>query len=583
MDAWEVKGASVTIGNRELTASQIAGVPGTPAGGVTGEVVYVGLGTAADYEGLDVKGKIVLVDHQLFFFWLDWPLSEATSQGAAGVIMTAGPDSLGYATYTQDSLMGQDGEADAGDVPLVFIARQDADWLKGQITARPVSATVESEVDATMAADGGTGYNVVAEIPGCVRNGERVIISAHQDAHLRPGIDDTGAVATVATIAKAMTMSGYHPRRTIVFLFTTSEEFGRQGTPYDWAYGAWYAIAKTHRDWPGKVAGMMNYELMAEAGAPLVAWSMPDLAPWLNRSIAANAELLPYGAAPRSPQSTISDAWSFTASGIPAVCFAAPGDGYIFSRYHTQYDDRPDFGYIGKIAKFSYRLERELDQRLLPLSLTASAESLSGSIDGQALLGAGADTAIAGNLMTAVTRFTRAATAGDTRLALIPPARQVAANTRLMAVEKRLLTTFTALDVYGSTIFPHEQVLRDVQGLNSAVAALRASPVDTSQALDALSGVGLTSLGRTFSHDVYVRKLARNAPDYPLLCWGGLGKLAPSLDLVPQCLLIEAGRYDVAASGLSDLRRSELAELNARLVKMTKAANEAAAAIDGIR
>ena len=193
MDAWEVKGASVTIGNRELTASQIAGVPGTPAGGVTGEeAVDVGLGAPQQTtKGLDVKGKIVLVDHQLFFFWLDWPLSEATSQGAAGVIMTAGPDSLGYATYAQDSLMGQDGEADAGDVPLVFIARQDADWLKGQITARPVSATVESEVDATMAADGGTGYNVVAEIPGCVRNGERVIISAHQDAHLRPGIDDT--------------------------------------------------------------------------------------------------------------------------------------------------------------------------------------------------------------------------------------------------------------------------------------------------------------------------------------------------------------------------------------------------------
>ena len=268
----------------------------------------------------------------------------------------------------------------------------------------------------------------------------------------------------------------------------------------------------------------------------------------------------------------------------PAVCFAAPGDGYIFSRYHTQYNDRPDFGYIGKIAKFSYRLERELDQRLLPLSLTARAESLSGPIDGQALLGAGADTAIAGNLMTAVTRFTRAATAGEHAPGAHPTCPAGGSQHQAHGGREAASTTFTALDVYGSTIFPHEQVLRDVQGLNSAVAALRASPVDTSQALDALSGVGLTSLGRTFSHDVYVRKLARNAPDYPLLCWGGLGKLAPSLDAgVAVFLSSRPVGTTWLPAGCRPASPAEQAELNARLVKMTKAANEAAAAIDGIR
>ena len=36
--------------------------PSTPAEGVTAEVVFVGKGTAADFEGKDLKGKIVFGD-----------------------------------------------------------------------------------------------------------------------------------------------------------------------------------------------------------------------------------------------------------------------------------------------------------------------------------------------------------------------------------------------------------------------------------------------------------------------------------------------------------------------------------------
>jgi N-acetylated-alpha-linked acidic dipeptidase len=580
-DAWEVQGASVTVGSHVITASQIAGVPGTPRGGITGQVVYVHFGTAADYAGLDVKGKIVLVDHQLTSFWLDWPLKEATFQGAAAVILTTGPDSQGYATYAPDSLMGQDGEADASDVPLVFISRQDSDWLKGQLATGPVSSTMVSKVKTTMATKGGTGYNVFGEIPGSVKNGEKIIISAHQDAHLRPGIDDTGAVATVATIAKAMKVSGYHPRRTIVFMFTTSEEFGRQGTPYDWAIGAWYAITKTHPDWPGKVACMLNYELMAEQGGTLISFSPSDLTSWVQSNMDANAQFLPYGGFAMSPQSTISDAWSWAASGVPSVCFAAPGDTYIFSRYHTQYDNNPDFGYMGNIVKFSYRLVGQADKTFVPGSLSANAQSLADSVDAQALLDAGAKGTSVSNLTTAVARLNKAASTWDQTQARIPQSHQAAANAQVMTIEKNLLRAFAALDDNQQTTYPHQQVLRDVQGLNAAIAALGAS--DGATALNALSGVGITPMGQTFSYPVYLSKLARNAPNYPLLCWGGLGKLAPFLDVMPQTQLIENARYSDAASSLIAMRDSELAILNARLDAMTAAANRAATDIRSIR
>ena len=53
----------VTVGDRVFTCSQFAGVPAHAAGGVTAPVVYVGSGSAADFDAAgDVTGKLVLVD-----------------------------------------------------------------------------------------------------------------------------------------------------------------------------------------------------------------------------------------------------------------------------------------------------------------------------------------------------------------------------------------------------------------------------------------------------------------------------------------------------------------------------------------
>ena len=78
VDKWEWRGASVSAGGRKLTATSFGGVPATPFGGVTGEVVYAGLGSAPDYEALgDVTGKIVIVDFASDYFWINLPGLEA--------------------------------------------------------------------------------------------------------------------------------------------------------------------------------------------------------------------------------------------------------------------------------------------------------------------------------------------------------------------------------------------------------------------------------------------------------------------------------------------------------------------------
>lgn len=89
VDEWAVREASVTVGDTKFVCSQFAGVPGTDADGVTADVVYVGSGAAADYEGLEVSGKIVLVDSSMDNFWFNFQGAEATKHGAKAVILTS--------------------------------------------------------------------------------------------------------------------------------------------------------------------------------------------------------------------------------------------------------------------------------------------------------------------------------------------------------------------------------------------------------------------------------------------------------------------------------------------------------------
>jgi hypothetical protein len=308
VDVWDVQGAWVRVGGRTLTASQFAGVPGTPADGIKGNVVYLHDGTKQDFDAAgDVTGKIVVVDTALDSYWMNMPGAEATLRGATAIVMTYGPHS-GPWYYFANSLGANDGEYDRSWVPIVYVSRADGAWLKSQIAAGSVSATVTSLVTVTMHTSGGVGYNVVGQITGSDPSLPAILINSHHDAHFRPGMDDTGAVATQMTIAKAMKMSGYKPRRTVIFLSTTGEEFGYTDSWYDWSIGAWYAVTNTHAaDWPGKLAAMINLELMARKGDPLKVSASTDLSGWVAASAKANSSLLPWGYRVEWPMDTWQD------------------------------------------------------------------------------------------------------------------------------------------------------------------------------------------------------------------------------------------------------------------------------------
>ncbi len=572
VDVFEFEKAGVTVGDRAMIASTIAGAPPTPDDGVTGPVVYVKGGTAADFDGAgDVAGKLVLVDTRMSSWWFFWPALEAAHRKAAGVICTYTTEDEKYFSVSDAALGSFDGQYDLDAPPWVYISRRDGDWLKSQLAAGPVTATMILKEKVRLERDGGVAYNVIGELPGERGDGQIVLMAAHQDAHFRAGVDDTGALANMLAVAKAMRASGHRPKSTVVFLATAGEEFGWTSSNYDWLAGAWWAVARAHQDWAGRVRAMINLESMAVKGAPLGLRSNPELQPWLKKLVARHPDLVPNGFEPLAPVSCWNDQWPFTASGIPSVKFETFDDAYD-KLYHSNFETAAlvDWGYLAKLAKFAFRIAEDLDRGVLPFSLGARADDLASAVNAAELGAAGADPASVSRLRAGVSVFKVAAAAFETASVSIPAARVETANAALLSVEKDINSGFTSLSPADDdvTVYPHQAILKEVQGLRKALAVLQAAKPDRAAALEALAGSGMTRFGIRFSYPVYQKQLSRLAPGFPRLGFGELGQLPKPLDIVPQYRKIESGDVAGAVPELEAALRARLALLDKRLSEM---------------
>lgn len=70
------------------------------------ELVYLGKGTAADYEGVNVKGRLVMVEiNQRDEWWISFPVYQAYLRGAAALIAV---QANGYGEIAETALNAQD-------------------------------------------------------------------------------------------------------------------------------------------------------------------------------------------------------------------------------------------------------------------------------------------------------------------------------------------------------------------------------------------------------------------------------------------------------------------------------------------
>ncbi len=576
VDVFDFKRAAVTTASGlDYTASSFAGTPPTGRRGITAELVYVGDGTKAAFDAAEaasgpVAGKLVLMDLDFgVAFWMSLPGAEAAHRGALGVIMTYGDG--GYYWYADDALGSFDATYQYDWAPMVYVSKTDGDVLRAEVQAamaakEPYEATMVCDTKVRLASRGGTAYNVIGTLPGKNR-GQAIVLSAHMDAHFRAGMDDTAALVNMITIAKAMRRSGHLPNYDIVFLATAGEEFGYTNCYYDWLAGSWYAATKTHRDWAGKVRAFIGLELMGLKDAQLSSTTSEELVALLEEVAADNPELVPYGSSFTAPVYCWNDQWPFAAEGIPGMRFGTSNPTYS-SLYHTNYEtiDLVDYDYLAKIAKFIFRTAWALENGLLPYDLPARAETLAASVDGDALMEAGADSTTVVRLVDDVAAFSAACDAYDAGKSSIRHVER--ANRKLIRIEKIIHDEFIALDCWDYTIYPHEQVFRDVQNINASLDALGQPVVDADTAAGPLWDVGQMYYGLTFSYDAFVDDQKRHDPRYYRIAWGGQGQLAPYLDLVAEYDQIYAGDYAAAGASLTAVRDSELALLDRRLARM---------------
>ncbi len=241
-------------------------IPGGTSGSgeVTAEVVYVGYGVTApelgydDYAGVDVKGKILLMereapvspdqDAELFQKWRpytfhQYKLENAVAHGAKGMIYNYGPIVNPNNAYNTGFIYSHVGDAVTDDMfaGTGRVHKQTVETIRK--SRRPQSFATGKTLtlkNVTEHHPEGVGLNVIGVIEGSdpQLKGEAILLGAHLDGQgrcsaLMPSANDNASsVAVVLGVAEALTRCEIKPRRSVAFILFGAEEQGVVGSEF---------------------------------------------------------------------------------------------------------------------------------------------------------------------------------------------------------------------------------------------------------------------------------------------------------------------------------------------------------------
>ncbi|MGI6737464.1 MAG: M28 family peptidase [Anaerovoracaceae bacterium] len=356
---------------------------GTGVEGLDAEIVDVNHGLEADYEGKNVKGKIVLAGiDQKDESWIDGYIREADEHGAAALV-TYGRS--GYGQANDETVNVQD-ICCPDLIPTCAVSKKQGEQLKSAIKEGHNKASLM--LDAEMVDDGGTTYNVVGKIKG-VNHNQRILVSGHYDKYWYGFQDDCAAIGLVFTVAKSMIESGYKPQNDIVFVAHGAEEWGTTDSQFDWTTGAWGMIEK-QKDWQGSTLAMLNCELPAFRlkNNEVAIGSVPEFRTLAKNLVDKSGLAVTSGdvSLSRSPidSTTMEDGVSYRWHGVPYFINSFEDDSFIYSNYHTRADNkstwnldtmRTNINWYGAMAMY-------VDSRpALELDLTQTAADLEKNFD----------------------------------------------------------------------------------------------------------------------------------------------------------------------------------------------------------
>jgi Zn-dependent M28 family amino/carboxypeptidase len=410
-----------------LDASHDVSIEGSP-------IVFAGYGVVApeqdwnDYEGLDVKGKTVVVlvndpgwgnqDETLFkgkalTYYGRWTYKyeEAARQGAAACLIVHETPGAGYPwdvvvnswSGPQDALPPR--EDPAPHLPLAgwltteaaqrLFAKAGAsfDELKKSADVRgfkPVALDAKLSTHFGNRVDNLSSENVNGMIRGTTRPDEVGVYSAHwdhlgKDASIKGdgiyngAIDNGTGIAALIEIAEAFAHQTPPPQRTVLFTAVTLEESGLLGSRYYVTHPA-FPLDKTVAD--------INMDALPILGPAkdiaVMGWGQSDLDDYIKDAAAAEGRTIVPDETPEKGFFFRSDQLNFARLGVP-VLYARSGldlvnggeeagrklyADYTANRYHKPADEYdPDWdlrGVIGDVKAFYAVGKRLADETTFP-------------------------------------------------------------------------------------------------------------------------------------------------------------------------------------------------------------------------
>lgn len=350
-------------------------------------LVFAGYGIVApeykwnDYEGLDVKGKTVVVmvndpgfiDSTLFkgktmTYYGRWTykFEEAARQGATGVIIIHEDKAASYpwavirsgwsksklylaAADDNKSRALMEGWITQDVAKALFKQAGKSEELMvqaGKKGFKPVDLGLKVSVMINNTIKRSKSNNVVAVLPGTKRPDEYIIYSGHWD-HLGKGeavngdsiyngaVDNATGTAALLVLADAFKKAKVQPERSIMFLAVTAEEQGLLGSEY-YASNPLVPVNKTIAD--------INIDAMQASGKTkdiiAVGFGQSELEDYLVEAAKKQGRVVVKDSNPSAGFYFRSDHFNFAKVGIPAL-YTETGDenvahGLAYGKAHKE-------------------------------------------------------------------------------------------------------------------------------------------------------------------------------------------------------------------------------------------------------
>jgi len=210
----------------------------TPAAGITGELAYVGDGSASNFELVDVAGKIALIDEKMIRGYIasaSTATNTARDKGAIAVFRVS--------TIVESPQMQKGGCRHSGGspaptciyaIPVFYFGKSQGDYLRDlAVSGTPHTVNMVFEAPNNVL----PAYNVVFELPGNGSMDEVILVGTHYDSGMFTGaVDNNCSVAQMIKYAEHFArLRKQYRDRDMIFAWNFGHDFDMNSGHYQFA------------------------------------------------------------------------------------------------------------------------------------------------------------------------------------------------------------------------------------------------------------------------------------------------------------------------------------------------------------